>query len=40
MGPKVEAAASFVAAGGERAVICALDEAPEALQGGAGSTIA
>ncbi len=40
MGPKVEAAASFVAAGGERAVICALDDAPEALRGEAGTTIA
>jgi carbamate kinase len=40
MGPKVEAAASFVSAGGERAVICALDDAPEALQGRAGTTIA
>ena len=40
MGPKVEAAATFVGHGGERAVICALDDAPEALQGQAGTTIA
>jgi len=39
MGPKVEAAASFVAGGGERAVICALDDAPEALQGQSGTLI-
>jgi carbamate kinase len=40
MGPKVEAAATFVGHGGERAVICSLDDAPEALQGQAGTTIA
>jgi carbamate kinase len=40
MGPKVEAAASFASVGDRRAVICALDDAPEALQGHAGSTIA
>jgi carbamate kinase len=39
MGPKVEAAARFTSEGGERAVICALDEAPEALAGEAGTTI-
>jgi carbamate kinase len=39
MGPKVEAAASFVAAGGERALICALDDAPDALQRHAGTEI-
>lgn len=39
MGPKVEAAARFVSEGGERAVICALDDAPEALAGDAGTTI-
>ncbi len=39
MGPKVEAAAGFVAGGGERAVIAALDEAPEALEGRAGTVI-
>jgi carbamate kinase len=39
MGPKVEAAARFVSEGGERAVICALDDAPEALAGEAGTTI-
>jgi carbamate kinase len=36
----VEAAASFASVGDRRAVICALDDAPEALQGHAGSTIA
>jgi carbamate kinase len=40
MGPKVEAGARFVSEGGERAVICALDDAPEALAGEAGTTIA
>jgi carbamate kinase len=44
MGPKVEAAATFVSsgdgrAGGGRAVVCSLDDAPEALQGRAGTTI-
>jgi carbamate kinase len=39
MGPKVEAGARFVSEGGERAVICALDDAPEALAGEAGTTI-
>jgi carbamate kinase len=39
MGPKVEAAARFVSEGGERAVICALDDAPEALAGDAGTAI-
>jgi carbamate kinase len=39
MGPKVEAAAKFVSEGGDRAVICALDDAPEALAGEAGTTI-
>jgi carbamate kinase len=40
MGPKVDAAAAFVEAGGRRAVICALDDAPEALDGQAGTAIA
>jgi carbamate kinase len=40
MGPKVEAAARFVEGGGERAAICALDDAPEALEGDAGTSIA
>jgi carbamate kinase len=40
MGPKVEAAAAFVEGGGRRAVICALDDAPEALDGHAGTAIA
>jgi carbamate kinase len=39
MGPKVEAAASFVEGGGQRAVICALDDAPDALQGRAGTAV-
>jgi carbamate kinase len=40
MGPKVDAAAAFVEGGGRRAVICALDDAPEALDERAGTTIA
>ncbi len=40
MGPKVEAAVRFVTGGGKRAVIAALDDAPEALDGGAGTVIA
>jgi carbamate kinase len=40
MGPKVDAAAAFVEAGGRRAVICALDDAPQALDGQAGTAIA
>jgi carbamate kinase len=40
MGPKVDAAAAYVEAGGRRAVICALDDAPEALDGQAGTAIA
>jgi carbamate kinase len=39
MGPKVEAALSFVEAGGERAVIAALDDGPAGLAGEAGTTI-
>jgi carbamate kinase len=39
MGPKVEAAARFVAGTENRAVVCSLDDAPEALQGRAGTTI-
>jgi carbamate kinase len=39
MGPKVEAAIQFVAAGGARAVIAELDDAPKALSGSAGTTI-
>jgi carbamate kinase len=39
MGPKVEAAATFVRDGGGRAVICALDDAPDALEGRAGTSI-
>jgi carbamate kinase len=40
MGPKVEAAAQFVSAPERRAIICSLDEAPEALAGEAGTLIA
>jgi carbamate kinase len=39
MGPKVGAAVEFLEHGGRRAVICALDDAPEALQGRAGTSI-
>ena len=39
MGPKVEAAIEFLERGGERAVVCSLDEAPEALEGRAGTRI-
>jgi len=39
MGPKVEAAVSFVEHGGERAIICALGEAEGALEGRCGTTI-
>ena len=39
MGPKVEAAVGFVRAGGTRAVIADLDDAPAALQGTAGTEI-
>lgn len=40
MGPKVEAATSFVNAGGKRAIIAALDRGPEALEGRAGTLVA
>ena len=39
MGPKVEAAVSFVRAGGARAVIADLEDATEALRGAAGTEI-
>jgi carbamate kinase len=39
MGPKVEAALDFVEAGGKRAVIADLANAPAALEGSAGTTI-
>ena len=39
MGPKVEAALRFDGAGGERSVIAALEDAPAALAGDAGTTI-
>ena len=40
MGPKVEAAIEFLEHGGERAIVCALDDAPNALEGNAGTAIA
>jgi carbamate kinase len=40
MGPKVLAALRFLERGGERAVICSLDELPRAVTGGAGTQIA
>jgi carbamate kinase len=39
MGPKVQAALDFLGAGGERAVIADLEDAPAALAGEAGTTI-
>jgi carbamate kinase len=39
MGPKVEAAAAFAVERGRLAIICSLDEAPEALAGQAGTVI-
>ncbi|MGB9662352.1 MAG: carbamate kinase, partial [Moorellaceae bacterium] len=39
MGPKVEAAMAFLEQGGQRAIIGLLEEAREALQGRAGTTI-
>lgn len=39
MAPKVEAAASFVRNGGERAIIARLDQGQAAVQGDAGTTI-
>jgi carbamate kinase len=39
MGPKVEAAIRFVEAGGRRAVIGDLDQAPAALDGRTGTVI-
>ncbi|MGI9038144.1 MAG: carbamate kinase [Gemmatimonadota bacterium] len=39
MRPKVEAAASFVANGGARSVIAALEDGPRALEGGVGTEI-
>jgi carbamate kinase len=39
MGPKIEAAAGFLDAGGRRVVIAELDAAPEALRGLAGTEI-
>jgi carbamate kinase len=40
MGPKVQAALNFLAGGGERAVIAGLEDAPAALAGHAGTSIA
>jgi carbamate kinase len=39
MGPKVEAAIEFLEHGGEKAIICSLDEAPAALKGETGTRI-
>ncbi|MGH8764829.1 MAG: carbamate kinase, partial [Burkholderiales bacterium] len=39
MGPKVDAALRFVAAGGQRAIIAHLDEAADALAGKAGTHV-
>jgi carbamate kinase len=40
MSPKVRAAVDFVRGGGQRAVIAALEDATDALEGRAGTTIA
>jgi carbamate kinase len=39
MGPKVEAAIEFLERGGQKAIICSLDDAPEALKGDTGTLI-
>ena len=39
MGPKILAATNFLEAGGERALVADLDEAPAALNGEAGTLI-
>lgn len=39
MGPKVEAAITFLESGGERVVVCALENLPLALDGNAGTLI-
>ena len=39
MGPKVKAALNFIAAGGKRAIIAHLDQAPDALAGKAGTHV-
>ena len=39
MGPKVEAAVSFLEAGGIRAVIADLEQGPQALAGEAGTEL-
>jgi carbamate kinase len=39
MGPKIEACCDFVAAGGSRAVIGALDQAADVVLGTAGTTV-
>jgi carbamate kinase len=39
MGPKIEAAITFLESGGERVVICALEDLPLALDGKAGTLI-
>jgi carbamate kinase len=40
MAPKVQAAVNFLESGGERSVIASLADAPEAVQGSAGTQIA
>jgi carbamate kinase len=39
MGPKVKAALNFIAAGGKRAIVAHLDQAPDALAGRAGTHV-
>lgn len=39
MGPKVDAAVQFIKRGGKRAIICALDQIPEALEGTSGTVV-
>ncbi|MGH2710738.1 MAG: carbamate kinase [Actinomycetota bacterium] len=39
MGPKVEAAIEFLEHGGGQAIVCSLDDSPEALRGNAGTTL-
>jgi carbamate kinase len=39
MGPKIEAAVSFLKSGGERVIICALSKFTESLDGNSGTTI-
>jgi carbamate kinase len=39
MGPKIEAAVTFLESGGEKVIIASLEQALEALKGDAGTTI-